>query len=133
MPEIENVFSELSEGYGPELDEEEFFDVYFSFQENIGEGDGYYGGNLHAGDSLVNGDFVENELIDGAYFEDINLTSSLHLTGDSVILELHSIGINAVFYLTDIGDEVFRGGLFDPAPVNVRSNFTNLLPLELGG
>lgn len=129
MPEIENVFAEPSEEYESEFEEEKFYDVYFSFLDNEGEGDGYYGivypkGTL-IGDSLVNGDFINDEFIDGAYFEDVNLTYSKLVLGDTAVLDLHSIGIETSAYLQDIQDEIFRGGLFDPAPVNVRSNFTN--------
>jgi len=131
MPEVENIFSRISEDYDSESEEqeEEFYDVFFSFRDNSGEGDGYYGvvynkGTL-SGDSIVNGDFIEDDLIDGTYFEDVDLTSSKHYKGDTVVLELHAIGQDAVFYLSDIREETFRGGLFDPAPVNVRSNFSN--------
>lgn len=76
-------------------------------------------------DTLTNGYFANDEFTDGIYFEDINLTSSTHNLGGTVILELHSIGIEPSRYLLDIQQEIFGGGLFVPAPVNVRSNFPN--------
>jgi len=130
MPMIENVFADISDDYDEESEEEEpFYSVYFSFRDTEGEGDGYYGviynkGSLD-GDTIFNGDFVNDEFIDGSYFEDVDLTSSLHYEGDTVIVELHSIGIETSNYLNDIQEEVFRGGLFDSPPVNVRSNFSN--------
>jgi|GEM_PF-1505382 len=129
MPEIENVFAEISEKDEESEEEDPFYDVYFSFEDTEGEGDGYYGviynkGTL-SGDTIFNGDFIDDEFIDGSYFEDVNLTSSTHIAGDTVILDLHSIGIETSNYLTDIQEEIFRGGLFDAAPVNVRSNFSN--------
>ncbi len=128
MPEVENIYTEFSEEKFEE-DSVITYDIYFSFPEVPGEGDGYFGvdflkGTL-GGDTLVNGGFIDDEFIDGEYFDDISLTDRIYSVGDTAILEVHSIGRDASRFLQDIIDETFRDGLFDPTPVNVRSNFTN--------
>ena len=131
MPELLNVYYEEQEH-----DEDEeihpdsiFYDIFFSFKDSDGEGDGYYGIDYNIeteyGDTMTNGDFIDDEFIDGEFFEDISLTGQDHMEEDTVALEVYSIGRDASRYLQDIIDEVFRGGIFDPAPVNVRSNFSN--------
>lgn len=128
MPEVENIYTEISE---EKLEEDGItsYDIYFSFAEVPGEGDGYFGidykiGTL-GGDTLVNGGFIDDEFIDGGYFDDISLTEINYNVGDTAILEVHSIGRDASRFLQDIINETFREGLFDPPPVNVRSNFSN--------
>lgn len=124
MPEIENVRVEVFEE-----DSLELYDVYFDFWENEGEGDGYYGVDYLKGttngDTLFNGDFTNDDFLDGLYFQDVTVTNEGHELGDTVVLELYSIGKDAADYLQAIGNEVFRQGLFDPAPVNVPSNISN--------
>ena len=132
MPELENVYSEFREETEEELFEEDDdfrINVYFSFQETPGLGDGYFGIDYHkgtaGGDSLLNGDFIDDEFFDGVYFDDINLTVQNYEVGDTAIVETHNIGKDASKYLQDIIVEIFREGLFDPPPVNVRSNISN--------
>lgn len=128
MPKIENIYTEYSEEKFEE-DSVDTYDIYFSFDEEDGEGDGYFGIDFlkgtKGGDTLVNGGFIDDEFIDGEYFDDISLTESIYAIGDTAILEVHSIGRDASRFLQDIIDETFRDGLFDPTPVNVRSNFSN--------
>ena len=64
MPEVENVYSEISED---KLEEDSIivYDIYFSFPEVSGEGDGYFGidyliGTV-GGDTIMNGGFVDDE------------------------------------------------------------------------
>jgi len=128
MSEVENIYSEISE---EKLEEDSIvvYDLYFSFLDLPGEGDGYFGidylSGTSGGDTLVNGGFIDDEFIDGEFFEDISLTENSYNVGDTAILEVHSIGKDASRFLQDIISETFRDGLFDPAPVNVRSNFSN--------
>lgn len=105
-----------------------FFDIYFSFQEIAGEGDGYFFIDYKKEEldwNLNSGEFTSDEFIDGNYFTDISITNESYLLGDTVILEAYSIGTEASKFLEDIQSETFREGLFDPPPVNIRSNFSN--------
>jgi len=125
MPELEEIRAEFFE----RRDSIDYYDVFFGFQETEGEGDGYYGidylkGTM-VGDTLTNGGFTSDEFSDGIYFSDVTLTNDGYEIGDTVILEAYSIGKEASDFLLDIISEVFREGLFDAPPVNVRSNFTN--------
>lgn len=131
MPELVNVYyAEQEADEDEEIDLDSIiYDVLFSFKDSDGEGDGYYGIDYNIetlyGDTMTNGGFIDDEFIDGEFFEDISLTGQDHMEGDTIVLEVYSIGKDASRYLQDIIDEVFRGGIFDPAPVNVRSNFSN--------
>ena len=124
MPAIENPYADI---YSIE-DDTVYYDIYFSFQETEGEGDGYFAVDYKKEDSnwnLTSGGFTNDEFIDGLYFEDISVTRESYFLGDTVTLETYSIGIEASNFLLDIQSEVFREGLFDPPPVNIRSNFSN--------
>jgi len=108
----------------------EIYETTFGFQEIPGEGDAYYGidyvKNSLDKDSLNNGDFTNDDFVDGIYFEDIVLTESdrLFAAGDTVILDIHSIGVETSNFLVDIQNEIFRGSPFDEPPANVRTNIT---------
>jgi len=129
-PSIENVkFEPYTEG--DFIDSLKYISL-FSFQETPGEGDGYYVIDYLKGTSdggqLRNGGFANDEFVDGEYFEDINISNEedrLYNLGDTTIVELYSIGIEAVNFLADIENEIFRGTPFDAPPANIRSNFNN--------
>ena len=130
MPTLENIRAELSEDYNEEGDSIPFHDILFDFQEIPGEGDGYYAVDYKASrkDStrLSDGDFTNDDFLDGLYFADVTVTEvDDYYLGDTIILEAYNIGIEASDYLQDVFNEVFRGGPFDPPPVNVRSNISN--------
>jgi len=124
MPEIENIRT-----ISYKEDSLELHDIYFDFWENEGEGDGYYANDYRKGtanrDTLFNGGFTNDDFVDGLYFQDISVTENSHALGDTVILDTYSIGKDAADFLQAIGNEVFREGLFDPAPVNVKGNVSN--------
>lgn len=130
MPLLENVRSETYDDYSPEKDSIKYYDVYFDFEETPGEGDGYYGIDYKKGttdgDTLLLGGFTNDDFVDGIKFTDIGLSQDEEFVlGDTVIVEAYSIGIDASNYLQDVINEVFREGIFDPPPVNVRSNISN--------
>lgn len=124
MPELENPYAEI---YDIENDTA-LYAIFFSFQETPGEGNGYYGVEYMKSDpewSLTTGGFTNDDFIDGNYFEDVSLSFEDYYLGDVVILETFSIGEEASNFLFDIQTEVYREGLFDPTPVNIRSNISN--------
>lgn len=131
-PEIEDYTYELYEfgNFEDEL-EGDWYETIFAIQEMPGEGDGYFAidytkGTL-SGDSLVNGNYFDDEFIDGWFLDDLRVTDSerLYSAGDSVVIELYSVGLNTTTYFNDIESEVFRGGPFDPPPTNVGTNISN--------
>lgn len=130
MPVLENIKALVSENYEEEEDSLVYYDVFFDFEDTPGEGDGYYGIDYKKGttdgDTLFNGGFTNDEFVDGIKFTEITLSDDEEFyLGDTVIVEAYSIGIDASNYLQDVINEVFRGGIFDPPPVNVRSNISN--------
>jgi len=124
MPELEDARSEF---YDTQNDTSYYY-VLFSFQETDGEGDGYIGVDYKKGEEdwkLTSGEYTNDDFVDGLYFEDISVTNGDYFLGDTIILEMYSIGLEASNFLQDIESEVFRNGLFSPPPVNIRSNFSN--------
>jgi len=124
MPIVENVFA----GEWEVENDTVKYEVYFSFEDAVGEGNGYYGVDYRKQEpdwKLTTGGFTNDDFIDGLYFEDVTVTEEFYLLGDTVVLELFSIGTEASDFLFDIQTEVFREGLFDPPPVNIRSNISN--------
>jgi len=128
-PLIENARTELVE-----FDNTDTIDLYesiFDFQETLGEGDGYYFIDFLKdsvdGDSLFNGGYANDEFIDGEYLSDIKITEfdRLYKMGDTLIIELYSIGKETVNYFSDIESEVFSDGPFDAPPANIRTNISN--------
>lgn len=56
----------------------------------------------------------------------ISVSDNLFKSGDTIIIELHSIGAAAIDYLTDIREGLPNlGNPFTPAPVNAISNISN--------
>jgi len=124
MPKLENIRTEFYE----ERDSIDYFDIFFSFQETAGEGDGYFAVDYPKGNpewDMTTGGFTNDQFGDGVYFSNVTVTNEGYKIGDVVILETHSIGIDASDFLQDILSEVYREGLFDPPPVNIRSNISN--------
>ncbi len=125
MPPAQDFRSEFYET----RDSIDYYNLFFGFQETPGEGDGYYGVDYLKGttdgDPLTVGGFTNDDFGDGIYFSDVTVTDAGYEIGDTVILEVFSIGKDASDFLLDVITEVFREGVFDPPPVNVRSNFTN--------
>lgn len=128
-PEIENPILKLYEF--KDIDTIDLYETVFEFQEIPGEGDAYYlidykKGSVD-GDSLFNGVFANDDFFDGEYIDDIRVSEEerLYAVGDTVVIELLSIGKESASFIADIESEVFRGGPFDPPPANVRSNISN--------
>jgi len=125
MPELENIRSEFYET----RDSIDYYDVFFGFQETPGIGDGYYGVDYRKGtsdgDTLIIGGFTNDDFGDGVFYSDITVTNEGYEIGDTIILDVFSIGAEASNYLQDVINEVFREGVFDPPPVNPRSNISN--------
>jgi len=124
MPAVENVFANALEVENDTVK----YQVLFSFRDALGEGNGYYGVDYRKQEpewNLTTGGFTNDDFIDGFYLDDVTVTEEFYLLGDTVILEVFSIGMEASDFLFDIQTEVFREGLFDPPPVNIRSNISN--------
>ena len=128
-PEIENFFTREIDDI-TDTDSIHIYESIFSFQEIPGEGDAYYGIDYTVGsidkDSLFNGQFTNDDFVDGEYFEDIEISDydRLFMVGDEIVLDIFSIGKETSDYLVDVQTEVFRGGIFDTPPANVRSNIS---------
>lgn len=95
-----------------------------------GEGDGYYiiayrKQNSEFRDTIQSGDWISDEFLEGFSLTYEEEFEEELFSGDTVIMEAHSIGLKAVQYLDRIDIEAYREGLFDPPPVNVPTNISN--------
>ena len=127
-PVIENFrFTELTEEVEGSEDKD-LFVASFSFQESPGEGDAYFAIDYPKGSAFgkyfTEGGFTDDEFVDGEYFEDVEVGNWFHEKGDTVVLDLFSIGKETSDFLSDIETEIFRDGPFDPPPANIRTNIT---------
>jgi len=123
------VLEDMSIMLDEDEDGNEIINVIFSFDETEGEGDGYFGRDYKKGsinkDSLINGSYLDDDFIDGFRFDSISFTENSFSIGDTAIVELYSIGKDASNFIEDIFNEKDRGSLFDPPPVNIRTNISN--------
>lgn len=124
LPDVHNIRYESYEG-----DTTDLYDVYFDFEDIPGEGDGYYAidykKNSDQRDIVGNGGWIDDQYTDGIEYKDITATVEDHVKGDTIILEVHSIGKKSTDYLNGVVAEIFRGFIFDPPPVNVKTNLSN--------
>jgi len=95
-----------------------------------GEGDGYYiiayrKQNSQFRDTIQSGDWISDEFLEGFSLTYEEEFEEELFSGDTLVMEAHSIGLKAVQYLDRIDSEVYREGLFDPPPVNVPTNISN--------
>ncbi len=120
-------YKDGSESY----DSIQYFETIISFRDTPGEGDGYFylasQKNVNVHNKIDKGFLRDDALVDGIVFSDVVATNyeDRHQIGDTVVVELHSIGQDALDYFNDIISESFRGeDPFAPPPVNVRTNLT---------
>ena len=125
MPELDDieVVNQSS------VEGQDSFDIFFAFEDNPGPGDGYFGVDYVKGtikeDWLDAGDWIDDAFLNGVKLVENTVTSTYFLPGQIAILEVHSIGKEAAVYFTNLDIERYREGLFEPTPVNVRSNIDN--------
>ncbi|MGL1888837.1 MAG: DUF4249 domain-containing protein [Reichenbachiella sp.] len=133
-PSIENVFGEL-EDFDTVFEENDFgedtYKLTFSFEDSVGLGDGYYFVDYlegsFVGDSITNGTYEHDQYFDGDYVEDASVTSEEKpfFLGDEAVIEMHAIGKEATYFLSDVDNEIYGNGPFDSPPANVRTNISN--------
>ncbi len=129
-PEIEALDYRIAELDGEDefLDSLHIYEAVFDFQDFVGEGNAYYGTDYLKGslvrDSFIYGGFADDRFFDGQKFEEVILSGEdgYFQSGDTAIVEFHSIGVETSDYLQDIVNEIYRGGPFDAPPANVRTN-----------
>lgn len=106
------------------------YETVFAIQDPTGKGDAYYvidylKGSTY-GDTLLNGGYADDEFFDGQFVENIRVTDTdrPYHSGDTVVVEIYSLGKETSNFLMDVETEVFRGGPFDPPASNVRTNIS---------
>ncbi|MFT4682894.1 MAG: hypothetical protein ACJAU0_001915 [Flavobacteriales bacterium] len=111
-----------------------YYSVRLWTQELPGTGDRYmwitYVNGESVRDTLRELTFVDDELYDGAYVEDLEIDyleiESEATLGDTVFIEQYNIGEAAYDIFIGIMNETeWNGGLFDAPPANVETNLSN--------
>lgn len=116
------------EGENGEIIFETFYDIYGVAEEPDTPGNHYMWFVNVNGEryqkNYMDWFFVNDDGVNGQHI-DVDFFSVVAYPDDVVELEQLSITEDAHDFLFDIALEVFRGGLFDGAPANVRTNFDN--------
>lgn len=102
---------------------------YVNFQEPAGEGDSFYFNHYKKGERPeFNIDFSgygTDDEVDGAYFEDIDVTFGYYNPGDTVVVQLYSISESVFDYFLAIEQQTdYDNPLFGVPPANVQSNIS---------
>ncbi|MEM9545821.1 MAG: DUF4249 domain-containing protein [Bacteroidota bacterium] len=107
------------------------YQTLISFDDPVGEGDGYfiidYQKGTEVSDFIERGFVGDDEFIDGEMLEEVVATNfdHRHEMGDTVIIELYSIGQNSSDFIEEVLTESFRGeSPFETPPVNVSTNIS---------
>ncbi|GAA4377937.1 DUF4249 domain-containing protein [Hymenobacter koreensis] len=105
--------------------------VLYNGPELPGVGD-YYRFKLYQNDTLRNDPdelvVTSDELVDGKYIGDVELTDRPFRVGDRVRVELLSLPRDYFFFLNEMFTQINNVGLFATPPANVRTNVLNTNP-----
>lgn len=112
-----------------------YYSVRIWTQELPGQGDYYmwqtYVNSFGVRDTLRELTFIDDQLYDGVYVEDVevdflSIEDGEATPGDTVFIEQYNIGADAYNIFIGIMNETdWNGGLFDAPPANVETNLTN--------
>lgn len=123
---IGSIEEETEDG---ELVERPIYSIITSIQEPEGPGDFYLFSIVpkHVTEELKL-DYmfsVNDDMVDGAYIEDIEISSGTYEVGDTVVIEVYGISKEAFDYIQSVDNAVYnQGGLFSPPPANVGTNLS---------
>ena len=108
-----------------------YYQTVISFQDPAGEGDGYFLYDYQKGtivDGIIErGGFGDDEFSDGDFIDEVVATNYdyRHQLGDTVRIELFSIGESTVEYFEELSSQVVQGdNPFEGPPSNVTTNFS---------
>nr|MBX2816985.1 DUF4249 domain-containing protein [Saprospiraceae bacterium] len=91
-------------------------------------GDGYFAWEYSSrGSSKIivdQGGWISDEFLDGHLLADLSIGNA-YAGQEAVVLEVHSLGKEAVDYFTQLDEARYREGIFDPPPFDIPTNLSN--------
>lgn len=70
--------------------------------------------------------FASDELVDGNYIGNVDLTPEVFEQGDTIKVEVYTMNRDQYYFFGEMVRQVNNGGIFASPPANVRSNIYNL-------
>jgi Domain of unknown function (DUF4249) len=70
--------------------------------------------------------FASDELVDGNYIADVDLTPEVFELGDTIKIELFTMNKDQYYFFVELARQVNNGGIFASPPANVRTNIRNV-------
>ncbi len=69
--------------------------------------------------------FASDELVDGNYIGNVDLTPEVFEQGDTIMVELYTMNKDQYYFFVELARQVNNGGIFASPPANVRTNIYN--------
>ncbi len=69
--------------------------------------------------------FASDELVDGNYIGNVDLTPEPYDEGDTIKVEMFTMNRDQYYFFVELSRQVNNGGIFASPPANVRSNIFN--------
>lgn len=71
--------------------------------------------------------FASDDLVDGNYIANVDLTPEPFEEGDTIKIELFTMNKDQYYFFGELSRQVNNGGIFASPPANVRSNIRNVV------
>jgi hypothetical protein len=128
IPPIDSITYEFREAVGP-FDAGYF--IAYNGPEPAGVGDNYLfiiyrnGVRYDAPNEIY---FASDELVDGNYIGNLDITPEPMSLGDTITCESYTTSLDQYRFLLELSTQVNNGGIFASPPANVRTNIRNVNP-----
>lgn len=128
IPPIDSITYKYKEAEGPF---EAGYFIYYNGIEYEGLGDHYLfrvsrnGKEYSRPNQLY---FASDELVDGNYIGDLDMTPEPFELGDTIFVQSFSMNADQYKFYLELSTQVNNGGIFASPPANVRTNIKNINP-----
>lgn len=126
IPPIDSVVLRYETYSIPELTG---YHAYYYGPETPGMGDNYLfriykNGKLYDAPNQIY--FASDELVDGNYIGEVDVTPEVFVLGDTVKVESYTTSRDQYFFFVEMSKQVNNGGIFANPPANIRTNIKNV-------
>lgn len=107
------------------------YHAYYHGPEIPGLGDNYLfriyrNGKLYDNPNQIY--FASDELVDGNYIGNVDITPEVFELGDTIKVESYTTSRDQYYFLVEMSKQVNNGGIFANPPANIRTNIYNVNP-----
>jgi hypothetical protein len=126
IPPIDSVVLRYETYNIPELTG---YHAYYYGPETPGMGDNYLfriykNGKLYDAPNQIY--FASDELVDGNYIGEVDVTPEIFELGDTVKVESYTTSRDQYYFFVEMSKQVNNGGIFANPPANIRTNIKNI-------